>query len=112
VWGTGRARRDFIHSRDLADACLFLADRWNPADGIVHVGPDSDLSIAEVAAAVREAVGYPGDLVFDATKPDGAPLKRLDASPLRALGWTPKTAFTSGLRETYAAFLHRAPSGS
>lgn len=112
VWGTGRTRRDFIHSRDLADACLFLADRWNPSDGIVHVGPDADLSIAEVAAAVREAVGYPGDLVFDATKPDGAPLKRLDASPLRSLGWTPKTPFATGLRETYAAYLRRTPSDS
>ena len=112
VWGTGRARRDFIHSRDLADACLFLADRWNPADGIVHVGPDADLSIAEVAAAVRDAVGYPGDLVFDSTKPDGAPLKRLDASPLRALGWSPRTPFPAGLRETYAAYLRRAAAVS
>ena len=108
VWGTGHARRDFIHSRDLADACLFLADRWNAADGIVHIGPDADLSIAEVAAAVREAVGYPGDLVFDSTKPDGAPLKRLDASPLRTLGWSPQTPFPAGLRETYAAYLRRA----
>ncbi len=112
VWGTGRARRDFIYSRDLADACIFLADRWNAADGIVHIGPDADLSIAEVASAVRTAVGYTGELLFDATKPDGAPLKRLDASPLRALGWTPKTAFTSGLRETYAAYLRRAPAVS
>ena len=110
VWGTGRARRDFLYSRDLADACLFLAERWNPAEGggIVHVGPDADLSIADVAFAVRDAVGYAGELLFDASKPDGAPLKRLDASALRALGWTPKTPFADGLRATYEAFLRRA----
>ena len=105
VWGTGRPRRDFLFSRDLADALFFLAENHDAAQGPVNVGPDEDLSIAEVAEAVKQAVGYEGQLEFDASKPDGAPLKRLDAAPLRAMGWRPKTDFAAGLRETYAAFL-------
>ncbi len=104
VWGTGKPRRDFLYSRDLADACFFLAERYDAACGPINVGPDTDLSIAEVAAAVKQAVGYAGQLEFDASKPDGAPLKRLDAAPLRALGWKPKTDFAAGLRKTYAAY--------
>ena len=105
VWGSGTPRRDFLFSRDLADALFFLAERYDPAAGPVNVGPDADLSIADVAETVRQVVGYKGRLEFDASKPDGAPLKRLDASALRALGWSPATGFASGLRETYAAFL-------
>ncbi len=105
VWGTGKPRRDFLFSRDLADACFFLAEKYAAKSGPINVGPDSDLSIAEVAAAVQQVVGYEGKLEFDASKPDGAPVKRLDASSLRALGWKPQTDFAAGLRETYAAFL-------
>lgn len=104
VWGTGKPRRDFLFSRDLADACFFLAENY-AVSGPINVGPDIDLSIAEVAETVKQVVGYAGKLEFDASKPDGAPLKRLDASPLRDLGWQPKTDFAAGLGETYAAFL-------
>ena len=104
VWGTGQPRRDFLFSRDLADALFFLAEKYDAARGPINVGPDADLSIAEVAETAKAVVGYEGRLEFDASKPDGAPLKRLDASPLRALGWKPKTDFAAGLRETYAAF--------
>ena len=106
VWGTGKPRRDFLFSRDFADACFFLAEKYD-ALGPINVGPDADLSIAEVAETVRQVVGYEGKLEYDTSKPDGAPLKRLDAAPLRALGWQPKTNFAAGLRETYAAFLNR-----
>ena len=105
VWGTGKPRRDFLFSRDFADACFFLAEKHDAAAGPVNVGPDADLSVAEVAETVKQVVGYAGKLEFDASKPDGAPLKRLDAAPLRAMGWRPKTDFAAGLRETYAAFL-------
>ena len=105
VWGTGKPRRDFLFARDLADACFFLAEKYDAAAGPINVGPNTDLSIAEVAQTVKQIVGYDGQLEFDASKPDGAPIKRLDASPLRALGWQPKTDFTDGLRETYATYL-------
>lgn len=107
VWGTGTPRRDFLFSRDLADAAFFLAEKYDAASGPINVGPDADRSIAEVAATVKQVVGYPGALEFDASQPDGAPLKRLDAAPLRALGWRPRVDFADGLRETYAAFLRR-----
>lgn len=105
VWGTGKPRRDFLYSRDLADALFFLAANYDAARGPINVGPDADLSIAEVAATVQQVVGYSGKLEFDASKPDGAPVKRLDAAPLRALGWQPKTDFAAGVRKTYAAYL-------
>ncbi len=108
VWGSGKPRRDFLFSRDLADALLFLAERYEAAGGPINVGPDSDISIAEVAETARQVVGYAGRLEFDASKPDGAPVKRLDASALRALGWRPGTPFAAGLRETYAAYQARA----
>jgi len=104
VWGTGRPRRDFLFSRDLADALLFLAETYDAAAGPINVGPNEDWSIAEVAETAKQVVGFEGRLEFDASKPDGAPLKRLDASPLRALGWSPKTGFAEGLRETYEAY--------
>ena len=104
VWGTGKPRRDFLFSRDLADALFFLAENYDAARGPINVGPDADLSIAEVAETAKQVVGYEGRLEFDVSKPDGAPLKRLDAAPLRALGWKPQTDFAAGLRETYEAF--------
>ena len=107
VWGTGKPRRDFLFSRDLADALLFLAERYDAAAGPINVGPDCDIAIAEVAETARQVVGYAGRLEFDASKPDGAPVKRLDAAALRVLGWRPKSDFLSGLRETYVAFLKR-----
>lgn len=111
VWGTGTPLRDFLFSRDFADAAFFLAGHYDAANGPINVGPDSDYSIAEVARMVQQVVGYEGRLEFDSTKPDGAPIKRLDASALRSLGWQPKTGFVDGLRETYAAFLKQLPVG-
>ena len=106
VWGTGKPCRDFLFSRDFADACFFLAEKYE-APGPINIGPNTDLSIAEVAETVKQVVGYKGRLEFDAAKPDGVPVKRLDAAPLHALGWKPRVAFAAGLRETYAAFLSR-----
>ncbi len=103
VWGTGKPRRDFLYSRDLARACFFLAEAYTDS-GPINIGPDADWSIADVAETVRRIVGYEGRLEFDASKPDGAPVKRLDASPLRDLGWKPETSFADGLVDTYAAF--------
>jgi GDP-L-fucose synthase len=105
VWGTGKPRRDFIYSRDLADACLFVMRHYDGPEPI-NLGGATNLSIAEVARAVVEVVGYPGRLRFDAGKPDGMPLKALDTSRLRRLGWRPSTSFRTALAATYAWFLH------
>ena len=86
VWGSGKPRREFLHVDDLADACVFVLKHYSD-EGIVNIGTGEDVSIAEFAAMVAEAVGYKGEFVFDRSKPDGAPRKLLDVSKLRALGW-------------------------
>lgn len=104
VWGTGQPRREFIYANDVADACIFVMDRYDEAEPI-NLGGGADLSIREAAEAIRRVVGYAGELRFDTTKPDGAPLKRLDSSRLLAMGWRPATTFENGLRATYQALL-------
>jgi GDP-L-fucose synthase len=107
IWGTGRARREFIFADDLADACLFALRRYDDAEPI-NLGTGDAVSIAELAERIRAVVGYGGRLAFDAGRPDGTPDKRLDAARLRALGFTPATGLDAGLAATYAWFLERA----
>ncbi|MEZ4254469.1 MAG: GDP-L-fucose synthase [Polyangiales bacterium] len=104
VWGSGTPRREFLHVDDLADACVFLMERYDDA-GFVNVGVGKDLTIAELAALVADVVGYQGDIVYDRSKPDGTPQKLLDVSRLTALGWTAKTSLRDGIQSTYAWFL-------
>ncbi len=104
VWGTGKARREFVYSRDLAEACIHVMGHYRGHEPI-NLGGGLDLSIADLSKAVAETVGYKGKLVFDTSKPDGMPLKGLNATPLRELGWTPTTDFRSALAETYEWFL-------
>jgi GDP-L-fucose synthase len=104
IWGTGIPRREFLFSRDLADACLFVMRNYD-GDQPINVGGGSVLSIAEAARTVADVVGFQGRLTFDSTKPDGAPLKALDASELLALGWRPSTDFRSAIEQTYHWFL-------
>ena len=101
VWGTGRPRREFLHVDDLADAVVFLTERYSDA-ALVNVGTGEDTSIAELAALVARTVGYEGRLEFDASKPDGTPRKLLDVSRLHALGWRARIGLEEGLRGTYA----------
>jgi GDP-L-fucose synthase len=107
VWGTGAPRREFIFAPELADACLFVMLHHDGPEPI-NLGSGHSLSIAEVARAVCEVVGYRGRLVFDTTRPDGAPLKMLDSGPLRRLGWRPSADFATALAETYEWFVQHA----
>lgn len=104
LWGTGQARREFIYSRDLADACVFAMQQYDAAEPI-NLGGGSDLSILELARTVAQVVGYRGTLRLDPTKPDGMPRKGLDSSVLCQLGWRPQTDFQTALRETYEWYL-------
>jgi GDP-L-fucose synthase len=104
IWGSGHPRREFLYSRDLADACLFVMRNYD-ADEPINLGGGSDLSIAETARIVAEVLGYRGRLSFDVSRPDGMPLKSLDSRPLRKLGWVPTTDFRTALAETYDWFL-------
>lgn len=107
VWGTGKALREFLHVDDLADACIFMMKFYSGLDH-VNVGTGSEISIAAFAELVRKAVDYAGTLIFDPTKPDGMPRKRLDVGTLAAMGWTAQIPLADGLRQYYQWFLEHA----
>ncbi len=108
VWGTGTPRREFLHVDDLADALVFLMERYD-AEEIINVGTGEDLTIGELCAMVRDAVGYAGEIAYDASMPDGTPRKVMDVSRLRALGWAPRVGLREGIEATYRWYLeHRA----
>jgi GDP-L-fucose synthase len=104
VWGSGNARREFLHVDDLADACVFLMNRYSDA-GHINVGTGEDLTIRELAGMVRDVVHPDARLVFDRSKPDGAPRKLLNVARLHALGWRHRIALRDGMAATYAWFL-------
>ena len=110
VWGTGTARREFLHVDDLADACLFLMDRYSEA-GHVNVGTGVDLTIRELAETVRDLVHPEAELGFDSSRPDGMPRKVLDVSRLTDLGWTATTSLAEGLADTYRWYQEAAERG-
>jgi len=106
VWGSGNPRREFLHVDDLAEAvehCL----RVYSGELALNVGTGEDLPIRDLAFLIREVVGYRGALVFDRSKPDGTPRKRLDVSRIKTLGWEPVRDLRQGLVETYRWFLER-----
>ena len=104
IWGTGSPRREFLHVDDLADACLFLMERYDGAEHI-NVGTGEDLSILELAHMVRDVVHPSAQLVFDRTKPDGTPRKLLDMRKLHGFGWRHRIELRSGIETTYEWFL-------
>lgn len=108
IWGTGAPRREFLYVDDLADACLFLVNHYDE-DEIINVGVGKDQTIWELAQLVGEVVGFEGELRFDASRPDGTPLKLLDVSRLTALGWEARTPLREGVKQTYQWYLdHQA----
>ena len=111
IWGSGTPRREFLHVDDLADALLFLMERYDSAD-IINVGWGEDVTIAELAALVRDVVGFEGGIELDRSKPDGTPRKLMDVSKMTALGWKPKVALADGIRSTYRWFLANVASAS
>ena len=111
VWGSGAPLREFLHVDDCADALVFLAEHYSAAETI-NVGSGSEISICELAERIQRISGFAGQLRFDASRPDGAPRKLLDASRLAAMGWRAKINLENGLRSTYSAFLQKAYSGT
>ncbi|MFF9869583.1 GDP-L-fucose synthase family protein [Streptomyces sp. NPDC013953] len=99
-WGTGTPRREFLHTDDLARACLFLLEEYD-GDQPVNVGTGEDLELSELARLVAEVVGYRGTIDWDGSKPDGTPRKLLDTTLINSLGWKPKTGLREGIEETY-----------
>jgi GDP-L-fucose synthase len=107
VWGTGRPKREFLYSADLARACVFIMEKLNASDigEIINIGTGSDCTIRELAETVKAVVGYNGKLIFDKTKPDGTPRKLMDSSRLHKLGWQHTTDLKTGISQAYADFL-------
>jgi GDP-L-fucose synthase len=104
VWGTGTPRREFLHVDDLADALVYLVERYSD-ESHVNIGWGEDISIAELAALIAETVGFNGRLRYATDKPDGMPRKLLDTSLMRGLGWTPRIRLREGLADAYRWFV-------
>ena len=104
IWGTGVSRREFLHVDDLADAVVWLLENYNDKQ-FLNIGTGEDISIKDLAFMIKELIGYEGELVFDATKPDGMPRKLLDVSKLHKAGWRHKINFEQGLKRTYDWYL-------
>jgi GDP-L-fucose synthase len=100
IWGTGKPRREFLHVDDLADACLFLMEKY---DGLqaVNIGFGSDVSIGELAELVKKTSGYTGEIVNNTAKPDGTMKKLMDSSFLNSMGWTAKIQLADGVKQVY-----------
>lgn len=103
IWGSGTPRREFLHSDDLAEACLFLMKHYDDSE-IINVGVGHDISIKELAELIQSVVGYTGEIVFNHSIPDGTPRKLVDVSKIHHLGWKAQITLEEGLRSVYEAF--------
>lgn len=110
VWGSGTPRREFLHVDDLADACVHLMQIDHPGP-LVNIGCGEDLTIRELAETVMQVVGFSGRIVFDASRPDGAPRKLLDIARLAATGWRARIGLREGIADAFADFLRRGVGG-
>lgn len=104
LWGTGNARREFLHVDDLAEACYLLMDRYDSGD-IINIGSGADLTISDLAQLIAGVVGFEGAIEWDATRPDGTLRKLLDVSRLTTLGWRPRISLDDGIGQTYRWFV-------
>lgn len=112
IWGTGTPRREFLYVDDMAAASVFVMEldksaydsQTDPMQSHINVGSGSDVTIAELAQAVKAAVGFEGDINFDPSKPDGAPRKWMSSTRLNDLGWRPFIQLDEGLQHAYSAY--------
>jgi GDP-L-fucose synthase len=100
IWGTGSPLREFLHADDLAEACLFLMDRYNES-GLVNIGVGEDISILDLAKLVKKIVGFEGEIQLDTSKPNGTPRKLMDVSKLNGLGWKASISLEEGIKMVY-----------
>ena len=110
LWGTGVAIREFLHVDDLASACLFALSLENPPD-VMNVGSGEEVTIKELAEAVKAATGSQAKIIWDSTKPDGTPRKFCDTTLIRSLGWKPQISLKEGLEMTVKAYREEEKKG-
>lgn len=103
LWGSGNPRREWLYVDDLADALVFLIENYD-SSGVINIGVGEDISIRDMASQIAQIEGFKGDILFDSSKPDGAPRKLLDNSKLKGLGWEPKISLSEGITRTYDWF--------
>lgn len=106
IWGTGSPMREFLFADDLADACYYLMENYNEPN-LINIGTGEDLTIKDLALAVKKTVGFEGELVFDTSKPDGTPRKLMDVSKLHNLGWKHQIELEEGLKLAYEDYLSK-----
>ena len=111
VWGTGTPRREFLYVDDFATAACFLMEKYDSPE-IINVGVGEDITIADLAALIRDIVGFNGEIIFDRSKPDGTLRKLLNVSKCSRLGWRARTELSDGLRLTYAWYLDHRKSAA
>jgi GDP-L-fucose synthase len=104
VWGTGNALREFLHTDDFADACVFLMNNYNERE-FVNIGVGKDISIKDLALLIKKVTNYTGEIIFDTTKPDGTPRKLMDTSKLNSLGWKPQIHLEQGITSVYKDYV-------
>ena len=107
LWGSGQPKREFLYIDDMAEACIFLMNKYNDGE-IVNIGTGTDVTILELAQLIKSEVSFEGKLEFDATKPDGTPRKLLDVSKIHSLGWKAKVPLSEGIRKTVQWYLEHA----
>ena len=105
MWGSGNARRELMFSDDMADACVYLLQKYS-GNEFFNIGTGIDYSIRELAEMAKQVVGYKGNIVYDASKPDGMPQKLMDVTKLKDAGWVYKTELEEGLIKTYQWYLN------
>ena len=103
-WGDGSARREFLNADDVADACIFLMDKYE-SDAPINIGCGEDYTIKEIVEIIKDVVGYSGKIVWDTSKPNGTPKRLLDSSKLFNMGWKPKVELNKGLTDAYNWFV-------
>ncbi|MDB4348324.1 GDP-L-fucose synthase [bacterium] len=106
MWGTGKARREFLHADDVANAVSFLLDKKELPD-IINIGTGTDITISDLASKISKTIGFKGGTIYNTGMPDGTMVKRLDMSIMNNLGWKPKISLDEGLKKTYKDFLFR-----
>ena len=106
VWGSGKPMREFLFVDDLADALHFLMQHFNEP-GHINVGTGEDITIGNLAETIKKITGYPGQIKYDNSKPDGTPRKLMDVSKINDLGWKATTKLENGLEKAYADFIHQ-----
>ena len=107
LWGTGKAKREFLYVDDLANACLYFMENYNAKElpSFINIGTGEDITIKKLAELIRDIEGYYGEIIWDTSKPDGMPRKVVDITIANKLGWQAKVSLEEGIKKTYEWFL-------